>query len=179
MLRITLPVATDDQPLNDYKYVLLVTLWIAFQCYLTGFILVEGKRIKLYTEDYLKKNYLEEHQKAFPNDKRVPKLGYPDMGNGWYSSKLTYKEWFEFNIVQRIHMNFLEQLMIVSFLLLTAGLKHPVYTVYAGVAYAVGRVIQVFGYKRSVDGRKPGGLVFILSLLALFGMSAHSLWTLA
>ncbi len=90
MVTITLPSAGDGS-LNEYGYVILVAIWIAFHCYMTGFILVEYKRSKTYTDDYLKKNYLDEHLKAFPKDKRVPKLGYPDMGNGFYSSKLTYK----------------------------------------------------------------------------------------
>ena len=113
---------------------------------MTGFVVVEYKRAKTYTEEYLKKNYEEEHKKAFPNDKRVPKFGYPDMGCGWYSSKLSYKEWFQFNVAQRIHGNFLEQLVTVTLLILIAGLKYPAYTFYAGIAYSIGRLLMAIGY---------------------------------
>ena len=44
MVTINLPSAGDGS-LNEYGYVLLLAIWIAFQCYLTGFILVERKRI--------------------------------------------------------------------------------------------------------------------------------------
>ena len=101
------------------------------------------------------------------------------MGCGWYSTKLTYKQWFEFNIAQRIHSNFLEQLLIVTLLLLTAGLKHPGYTVYAGIIYSVGRVIMAIGYYREAKGRIPGGMILNFSLLALFGLSVHSLLNLS
>ena len=125
------------------------------------------------------KNYNAEHLKAFPGDKRVPKLGYPDMGCGWYSGKLTYKQWFDFNVVQRIHMNFLEQLFFLLFLILTAGVTNPAYTVYAGIAYCLGRLIMALGYLRSPKDRRPGGILLNGSTLALFGLSAHSLWSLA
>jgi len=29
---------------------------------------------------------------------KVPKGGYPDCGNGVYADKLSYKDWFEFNL---------------------------------------------------------------------------------
>ena len=90
MVTITLPSAGDGS-LNEYGYVLLTALWIAFQCYMTGFLVVEVKRAKTYTKEYMEKNYLKEHLEAFPKDKTVPKFGYPDMGCGYYSSKLTYK----------------------------------------------------------------------------------------
>ena len=123
MLKITLPSAGDGS-LNEYGYVLAMTIWLSLQCYFTGFILVEYKRAKTYTTEYLNKNYLEEHKKAIPKDTKVPKFGYPDMGNGYYSSKLTYKQWFDFNVVQRVHSNFLEQILIVILLMLVSGLRH-------------------------------------------------------
>ena len=145
MLTIELPSAGDGS-LNEYGYVLLVALWLTFHCYLNGFVVVEYKRAKTYTSDYLKKNYWEEHHAAFPNDKMVPKFGYPDMGTGYYSSKLSYKQWFEFNVAQRIHQNFLESLIIVVLLTLVAGLKYPAVTVYLGLAYSFGRLVNAIGY---------------------------------
>ena len=178
MVTINLPSAGDGS-LNEYGYVLLIAIWIAFQCYMTGFVLVGGKRKKTYTAEYMTKNYNAEHLKAFPGDKAVPKSGYPDTGSGWYSSKLTYKQWFEFNVAQRIHMNFLEQLFLVLFIILAAGISYPAYTVYAGIAYSVGRLAMAIGYLRSVKGRIPGGVLVNASTSALFVMSSLSMWKLA
>lgn len=60
MVTITLPSAGDGS-MNEYAYVLLTSLWIAFQCYMTGFIVVEVKRAKTFTKEYMNKNFLEEH----------------------------------------------------------------------------------------------------------------------
>ena len=113
---------------------------------MSGFIVVQIPRAKTYTQEYLNKNFLEEHIKAFPKETKLPKQGYPDMGCGYYSSKLTYKQWFEMNIAQRVHWNFLEQVLIVVFLLLVAGLKHPAWAFYLGVAFSVGRILNAIGY---------------------------------
>ena len=66
------------------------------------------KRYSIFTKDFLEKNFGEEHRKAFPGDTAVPKGGFPDNGSGYYSRKLSYKEWFEFNLAQRAHLNFVE-----------------------------------------------------------------------
>ncbi|TNV75441.1 hypothetical protein FGO68_gene2738 [Halteria grandinella] len=178
MITIDLP-SSQDGSLNEYGYVLLVALWMTFQCYMTGFVVVEYKRAKTYTEDYLKKHYWEEHHAAYPKDKMVPKFGYPDMGCGYYSSKLSYKQWFEFNIAQRIHQNFLEQIIIVVLLTLVAGLQYPALTVYLGIAYSVGRLINALGYSKKVAGRLPGLAIFNTSLFGLLILSLKTLWTLS
>ena len=45
-------------------------------------------RGKVFTEEYMKKNFGEEHEKAFGEEITVG--GYPDNGNGYYSKHLTY-----------------------------------------------------------------------------------------
>ena len=102
-------------------------------------------------------------------------MGYPDMGNGYYSSKLTYKQWFDFNIVQRIHGNFLEQVQIVTLLVLVAGLKHPSIAVILGGVYSLGRFLMAAGYMVQVGYRRPGVILLNLSLGGLLGYSVHAL----
>ena len=174
MVTINLPSAGDGS-LNEYGYVLLTAMWIAFQCYMTGFLVVEVKRAKTYTKEYMEKNYLEEHKKAFPNDKTVPKFGYPDMGCGYYSSKLSYKEWFEFNLAQRVHGNFLEQQILVIFFILVAGVRHAQYTVILGIIYSIARILNAYGYSRTVKGRVPGFVLSVLSLIGIFGLACHAM----
>ena len=48
------------------------------------------------------------HTPIFPWMSEAPEFGYPDMGNGWFADKLTYEQWFLFNLDQRAHKNFLE-----------------------------------------------------------------------
>ena len=104
----------------------------------------------------------------------MPKFGYPDMGNGWYSTKLSYKQWYEFSLVQRVHYNFLESCIIICFLILVAGIRHPGYTVIAGITYSVARLINAYGYSKSAKGRVPGFVFGMILQFTLFGLSVHS-----
>ncbi len=67
------------------------------------------------------------------------KGGYPDCGNGVYADKLTYEEWFRFNKVNRGHLNFLESVTIVTFVILVSGLEFPRAAVILGSLYALFR----------------------------------------
>jgi hypothetical protein len=52
----------------------------------------------------MRDNFGEEHKLVTGLD--IEKGGYPDMGNGRYSAKLPYQEWYRFNNAQRVHNNF-------------------------------------------------------------------------
>ena len=117
---------------------------------MTGFLVTGKKRYQIFNEEFMSKNFKEEHVKAFPNDLKAPKGGYPDNGNGYYSEKLSYKDWFEFNLAQRVQGNFIEQIMIVVFVILVAGIKYPTYTLALGSLYSFGRIIMAIGYSKSV-----------------------------
>ena len=60
---------------------------------------MEVKRAKVFNGEFMKKHFGEEHMKAYPKDTKTPQYGYPDMGSGFYSKKLSYKDWFEFNLI--------------------------------------------------------------------------------
>ena len=80
---------------DDYRYVLLVAALICFHVTVTGFF--AGSKRKMFSPEFMEQNFKTEHERFFPGD-NVPKGGYPDMGNGRYSDKLTYAQWFEFNV---------------------------------------------------------------------------------
>ncbi len=100
------------------------------------------------------------------------------MGNGFFSRKLSYKDWFNFNLAVRVHANFLEQITLVCFVILVAGIKYPLYTIYATIAYSTGRQLYILGYTRSVKGRILGVVVFNIALNSLFVMAIMSAWQL-
>ena len=85
---------------------MVVAASISFQCLLIGFT-AGGGRGRLFNKDMMEKEFGDAHKKAF-GDKSPPKGGYPDHGNGFYGDKLSYKDWFEFQLQQRSHKNFLE-----------------------------------------------------------------------
>ena len=51
--------------------------------------------------------------------------GFPDCGEGRYSEKLPYKDWFIFNQTHRVHVNFVEALPAIITIILFSGLYIP------------------------------------------------------
>src|SRR5438132_1566735 len=90
---------------------------------MTGFI-AGSMRKKVFSPEFMEGNFKTEHERFFP-DSKVPKSGYPDMGSGRFSEKLSYKEWYLFNNGQRIHYNYMEYVTCVLCWLLIGGVKYP------------------------------------------------------
>ena len=95
------------------------------------------------------------------------------MGNGIYAAKLSYKDWYEFNRVQRGHKNFLENLTIVVVLLLVNGMANPFTSIILGSLYFVARLLYF-----SKDSRYWGYAPSLLITLILIVGSFHSLYLL-
>ena len=85
-MRIELP--------DNYAYFGLVALALNFHCMMTGFHMGGlGRKDCYQKDDFVERNFGEEHRKAFGPDSKPSKQGYPDTGNGLYSKKLTYFGW--------------------------------------------------------------------------------------
>ena len=104
----------------------------------------------------------------------MPKQGYPDCGNGFYSDKLSYKEWFQFNLDQRAHRNYLEQLPIVVFAIAVSGLVYPVSTQVLGAIYLICRQFYAWGYQANPSARLIASKLQNFSLIGLMGLSIYS-----
>jgi hypothetical protein len=92
-------------------YAVLAAAAIAAQVVVVGFRYVGAARSKVFGKDFFGKakaaNLLEEHKKASGSDK-LPRGGYPDMGNGRFAALLPYGDWLLFNNAQRAHYNYVE-----------------------------------------------------------------------
>ena len=53
---------------------------------------------------------------------------------------MNYEEWFEFNKAQQGHKAILDNVIAVSFMILVAGLKHPITARNCGLTYLFGRL---------------------------------------
>jgi glutathione S-transferase len=69
----------------------------------------------------------------------IQRGGYPDTGSGRYSQKLSYKDWYTFNILQRVHLSYLEQLPIALTALASAGVYRPRLASIMGAILIVGK----------------------------------------
>ena len=118
----------------------------------------------------------EEHQKAFGTD--APVGGHPDDGNGYYSKKLSYAEWYEFNNYQRAHMNFLETMIPVAVMVGITAINQPLWACISVWLLVVGRLFYAIGYcKKGPKGRIFGAIVVDIAFLAVLIGSFYSIFT--
>ena len=158
---------------SEYGHVLLVSVVIALQCSLIGYLVAGLKRVRLFTKAFMEKNFAEEHKKAF--GKSPPLAGNPDMGSGRYSDKLSYKDWFEFNNAQRVHYNYVEQFGPTLLFLLVAGIGSPIFAAVYGWIYFVGRMLYTFSYTiLGPNTRHPAVVVMNVDVLGMFITSVMS-----
>ena len=88
--------STLDVP-ELYPYVMLLAVLIVSYCFILGLISVLKSRKSIFTTEFMEKNFGKVHKEAFNED--LTHGSYPDMGNGYYSKKLSYKDWYIFNKV--------------------------------------------------------------------------------
>jgi glutathione S-transferase len=94
------------------------------------------------------------------------------MGSGFYSTRLPYKAWYDFNNAQRAHYNFVESIASILTLLIIGGIYYPVVAAVFGFVYFIGRIIYSIGYTMSgSSGRLIGVLILDVAILALFVLS--------
>ena len=119
---------------------------IMLLCFIFGYLFVQPKRRSYFTKEFLSQ-FQKEHKDAFGTESQ-PNFGegYPDMGNGRYSKKLGYKEWFLFNVGQRIHQNFYETLIFYCLTLAATSLKFPIIASILGVTYIILRILYSISY---------------------------------
>eukprot|EP00744_Colponema_vietnamica_P002913 GILI01004524.1.p2 GENE.GILI01004524.1~~GILI01004524.1.p2 ORF type:complete len:177 (-),score=58.13 GILI01004524.1:44-574(-) len=162
---------------SNYGYVLLSCIIMALQCWIQGFVAGSYRR-KYFTKEFMLSNFGDAHKSAFGTEPAVG--GYPDVGNGRYSEKLTYEQWVNFNNAQRAHYNYLEAILPIVLFSLVAGLSFPVPTIALIWVCIVGRVAYGIGYtSRGPQGRAVGAIIFDLGLLALLILGIYSSLVLA
>ena len=159
---------------DHFEYVILTTLLISLECIFVGFLGPGMMRSKIFSQDFMKRYFETEHRNE-TGEKVAPKGGYPDMGCGVYSSKLSYADWYKFNNAQRAHMNFLESLVTFIIMFIIGGIKFPIVTSIVGLVYFLARLLYSVMYIRSgPQGRLLGALIGDLCLLVLLVMSFWS-----
>jgi uncharacterized membrane protein YecN with MAPEG domain len=162
----------DNHP-ELFPWVLLVMSAISLQCFLIPFVFTVRVRSSVFNKEFMLQ-FEKEHKEAFPEDDITKSIGFPDMGSGYYSKKLAYKDWFRFNNAQRVHYNFLEALPMILILLFIAGLKQPLAALIIGCVYFVARLLYLISYVKSPNLRVIGVIPMSLSLFALFGLSLYT-----
>lgn len=151
---------------ENYGWVLFIELLIVLQLLIMTYSVVSPARIKTFTSKFMNENFGEEFREIFKRD--PDPMGYPDMGNGRFSKKLPFADWYAFNNSQRAVYNYVENMPVVLTCVPIAGLKFEYYAIGFGAAYLIGRTIYSIGYVRSGSkGRTFGAILLDLALLGL------------
>src|SRR5688572_15147260 len=89
----------------EHGYLFISILVLALEMFVFA-LLAERIRKQVFNKKFMEDNFGDLH---FRETRRsIPSLGYPDMGYGRYSDKLSYYDWYRFNNAQRNHHNFIE-----------------------------------------------------------------------
>ena len=148
---------------EDIKYPIFACLAIVAQFFFTNMICMKTRKI-VFPNHWMKTEFGDQHYESFKRG--VPDSGYPDMGEGRFAEKLSYKNWVLLATSQRIAYNYLEQIPPLVFCTMVAGIKYWILaTIFAG-AHFVGRLAYSIGYSSSPRGRIFGSLLNFLSLIA-------------
>jgi len=160
---------------SDYGYVVLVSGLIAFQCIVTGFVVVGKARSQAFTKEFLDQNFGDEHFAA--TQEPMPRGGYPDMGNGRYAAKLPYNDWLNFNKAQRVHYNLVEQVASMLLFVVFGGLQYPYPATGFGALFFVARILYTNYMAPSGASNKlrsMGALLGDIAILGGFGLTMAS-----
>ena len=112
-----------------------------------------GKYRRAYfSKEMMQKNFGEAHEKI-SSDKKIPGGGYPDCGNGLHSLKLSYEQWFNFNLAQRNAKNYLENIAGFTFCLGVLAIVWPLYAVCLGTVQLIARTGFLITYNKSPQTR--------------------------
>jgi len=162
-----------------YGYVIIVAAILALEILFIGFLYPGAARRKVFSKEFIKNNFSELHQKEVGGE-IDNLLGYPDMGSGFYSQKLSYKQWYDFNIAQRVHYNFLEMAPSTFVSLLLGGLYFPIASAGFGLGLAVFRLVYCIGYTgKGPKGKSIGAAGNDFCLLALIILTVITGWRIA
>lgn len=93
------------------------------------------------------------------------------MGNGHYSQRLSYGEWYFFNNAQRAHYNFVESIATTITLLMIGGVYYPIPAAVFGLGIFIARILYAVGYYTSGPSSKVksiGAFTIDACLIGLF-----------
>ena len=83
----------------EYPYVILACVILCIECILFSFF-TGRQRGKVFSREFMEENFGEEHIEAMNEEEVERELsagGFPDGGDGRYSEKLSYRDWYIFN----------------------------------------------------------------------------------
>ena len=136
-----------------------------------------AKRKEIYGRYKYMDNFKEDHKIGFGGAKEIHPHGDPDNVDGWYSTKLSYREWYELASAKRAHQDHAETMPYATVLTLLGAVKFPwialgFSTLYLFGVYKVAR--EYISKGANTGGKCLGRAIAKYSLLALTGVAIAS-----
>ena len=150
---------------DEYPWTVLACLTLCLETFVISVAVVVFSRINHFNGKFMKETFGSIFSESFPDikDNRPTKLGFPDIGSGRHSEKLTYKSWVEFNNAVRTHLNLVEQIHFILIFFMVSGLILPKITMVLAWMSAIGRIVYVIGYIfKGANGRMLGAFFNII-----------------
>src|SRR3990167_4227473 len=122
--------------ISHYTHPILAAVVLMMECAALGGP-VMGKRKQHFSPEYLEQHFGQQLEKE--TGKKPPKHGYPDTGNGRFSTKWNVEQWLDFNKTMRVHLNLVELLPFLMFAILLGGVFNPWDAGLAGYLICIGR----------------------------------------
>ena len=136
------------------------------------------KRKEIYGRYKYMDNFKEDHKIAFGESKALHPHGDPDDVDGWYSSKLSYREWYELASAKRAHQDNAEAMPYATLLTLLGAIKFPWVAIGFSTVYLLGSLKLAIEYLRkgaNTGGKCLGRAVAKYALYALAGVAVFSM----
>ena len=129
----------------DVICVMLSILALIIGYILVTFLITYRVRNKVFNPVWMTENWDEEWKAAGLGEK-ASQAGYPDMGSGPFSKKLSYSQWIYFNNAQRCQGNFLEQINFMLVSVVFTALWSPWAAFALMMTFCVSRLLFSMGY---------------------------------
>ena len=140
---------------DEYPWIVLACLVLCIEAFFASLFVVKA-RAAHFPNEFMKENFGKLHKETYPGEIARP-LGFPDIGYGRYSDKLSYKGWIEFNNVVRSHLNIVEQINFLLVIFMIGGLILPKLSMVLAWLGVIGRAIYIIGYVvKGANGRLFG-----------------------
>ena len=144
---------------DELPYILLCVTILAIECIIVGYFAVIPARARIFNIQYMS-NFFDDHKNM--SDDAVPTCmpgGFPDSGNGFYSDKLEYKQWYELNNGIRVQANFIESMPQAICFLIVGAFAYPKIALGVGALNCLTRPLYVKNYLSGGPNKRILGAV--------------------
>ena len=149
-----------------YPYVLYASGIASFECFVFGFF-ANRLRSRIFNKEYMVQ-FNSAHQTEMKSD--APVGGYPDMGNGYFSKKLSYHDWFVFQNERESYKDFVDSITTLVFCSLIAGLIASWLTTVFLWIHIASRLLKEYAVRRLRPDSRRGAVLYVIIAASQIGI---------